>query len=38
VVGQPVLDDARQTEMLRSQAQAFETTRLPVLQALGVAA
>jgi len=36
--GQPVLDDARQTEMLRSQAQAFETTRLPVLQALGVAA
>jgi hypothetical protein len=36
--GQPVLDDALQTEMLRSQAHAFETTRLPVLQALGVAA
>ncbi len=35
--GQPVLDDAQQLDMLRTQAHTFETTRLPVLQALGVA-
>ena len=35
--GQPVLDDAVQTGMLRDQAHSFETVRLPVLQAMGVA-
>jgi len=35
--GQPVLDDAQQLDMLRTQAQAFDATRLPVLLALGVA-
>jgi SAM-dependent methyltransferase len=35
--GEPVLDDAQQLAMLHTQAQSFETARLPVLQALGVA-
>lgn len=36
--GQPVADDAQQMDMLRAQAHTFDSARLPVLQALGVAA